>query len=133
MGGSSYAAPKLFQRFAIFFENRGFIRFGTPILTPSACEGTSTLFGTQYFDEKSLSHSIRTTLRREVRSHGFRQDLCLWPDVSRRKIQDAQASDRVLDGRARSGLCRPRGQHALWESNSSNTSFKPWFLKGLQN
>ncbi len=36
-----------------FFESKGFIRFDAPILTPSACEGTSTLFGTQYFDEKA--------------------------------------------------------------------------------
>lgn len=36
-----------------FFDQRGFIRFDAPILTPSACEGTSTLFGTQYFDEKA--------------------------------------------------------------------------------
>lgn len=36
-----------------FFDNRGFIRFDAPILTPSACEGTSTLFGTQYFDDKA--------------------------------------------------------------------------------
>ena len=36
-----------------FFDDRGFIRFDAPILTPSACEGTSTLFGTNYFDEKA--------------------------------------------------------------------------------
>jgi asparaginyl-tRNA synthetase len=36
-----------------FFDNRGFIRFDAPILTPSACEGTSTLFSTNYFDEKA--------------------------------------------------------------------------------
>jgi asparaginyl-tRNA synthetase len=36
-----------------FFEKNGFIRFDAPILTPSACEGTSTLFGTNYFDEKA--------------------------------------------------------------------------------
>jgi asparaginyl-tRNA synthetase len=37
-----------------FFDNQGFTRFDAPILTPSACEGTSTLFGTQYFDEKAF-------------------------------------------------------------------------------
>ncbi|MGZ3708061.1 MAG: asparagine--tRNA ligase [Bdellovibrionota bacterium] len=37
-----------------FFDNQGFIRFDAPILTPSACEGTSTLFGTNYFDEKAF-------------------------------------------------------------------------------
>ncbi|MFZ9594837.1 MAG: asparagine--tRNA ligase [Bdellovibrionia bacterium] len=36
-----------------FFDQQGFIRFDAPILTPSACEGTSTLFSTQYFDEKA--------------------------------------------------------------------------------
>ncbi len=37
-----------------FFDSRGFIRFDAPILTPSACEGTSTLFSTPYFDEKAF-------------------------------------------------------------------------------
>ena len=29
-----------------FFDDNGFIRFDAPILTPSSCEGTSTLFST---------------------------------------------------------------------------------------
>lgn len=33
-----------------FFDNNGFTLTDTPILTPSACEGTSTLFATDYFD-----------------------------------------------------------------------------------
>ena len=33
-----------------FFDNNGFTLADTPILTPSACEGTSTLFSTDYFD-----------------------------------------------------------------------------------
>lgn len=36
-----------------FFDSRGFVLFDAPILTPSACEGTTTLFETQYFDEKA--------------------------------------------------------------------------------
>lgn len=36
-----------------FFDKRGFIRFDAPVLTPSACEGTSTLFETEYFEEKA--------------------------------------------------------------------------------
>lgn len=34
-----------------YFNDRGYILFDSPILTPSACEGTSNLFGTKYFDE----------------------------------------------------------------------------------
>ncbi|MGK5089227.1 asparagine--tRNA ligase [Bdellovibrionota bacterium FG-2] len=37
-----------------FFDKKGFVRFDAPILTPSACEGTSTLFSTPYFDEKAF-------------------------------------------------------------------------------
>lgn len=33
-----------------FFDNKGFILVDSPILTPAACEGTSTLFETDYFD-----------------------------------------------------------------------------------
>jgi asparaginyl-tRNA synthetase len=34
-----------------FFNGRGFILCDTPIFTPAACEGTSTLFPVQYFDD----------------------------------------------------------------------------------
>jgi asparaginyl-tRNA synthetase len=33
-----------------FFDERGFTLMDSPILTPAACEGTSTLFETSYFD-----------------------------------------------------------------------------------
>ena len=34
-----------------WLDNNGFINIDTPILTPAACEGTTTLFETPYFDE----------------------------------------------------------------------------------
>ena len=36
-----------------FFYHRDFVLIDSPILTPNACEGTSTLFETPYFDEKA--------------------------------------------------------------------------------
>ncbi|MBO8131743.1 MAG: asparagine--tRNA ligase [Candidatus Marinimicrobia bacterium] len=36
-----------------FFDSRGFILADTPIFTPSACEGTTTLFETEYFGRKA--------------------------------------------------------------------------------
>lgn len=33
-----------------FFNNKGFVLIDSPILTPAACEGTTTLFETEYFD-----------------------------------------------------------------------------------
>jgi asparaginyl-tRNA synthetase len=41
-----------------FFDDRGFTLTDSPIFTPNACEGTSTLFQTKYFDEMAyLSQS----------------------------------------------------------------------------
>src|SRR5438132_5226981 len=36
-----------------FFDERGFTLTDPPILTPAACEGTSTLFEVDYFDDKA--------------------------------------------------------------------------------
>ncbi|MEZ6013921.1 MAG: asparagine--tRNA ligase [Planctomycetota bacterium] len=36
-----------------FFDNEDFILVDSPVFTPSACEGTSTLFEVGYFDEKA--------------------------------------------------------------------------------
>jgi len=36
-----------------FFDDRGFTLVDTPIFTPAACEGTTTLFEVGYFDEKA--------------------------------------------------------------------------------
>ena len=36
-----------------YFNGRGFILCDTPIFTPAACEGTSTLFPVQYFDDNT--------------------------------------------------------------------------------
>src|SRR5437773_7777621 len=36
-----------------FFDERGFTLTDPPILTPAACEGTSTLFPVDYFDEQA--------------------------------------------------------------------------------
>lgn len=36
-----------------FFDDRGFICMDTPIFTPAACEGTTTLFDVDYFGDKA--------------------------------------------------------------------------------
>ncbi len=41
-----------------FFDNQGFICADTPILTPAACEGTTTLFKVEYYEQEAyLSQS----------------------------------------------------------------------------
>lgn len=41
---------ELVQSIRDFMYENGFVLFDTPIFTPNACEGTSTLFSTDYFD-----------------------------------------------------------------------------------
>ena len=41
---------EIIQAIRDYMYNNGFILFDTPIFTPNACEGTSTLFATDYFD-----------------------------------------------------------------------------------
>jgi asparaginyl-tRNA synthetase len=36
-----------------FFDNRGFVLLDAPVFTPAACEGTTTLFETEYFGSKA--------------------------------------------------------------------------------
>ena len=99
-----------------FFNGEGFILADTPIFTPAACEGTSTLFPVQYFeDAHGVPHPERAALQRSQR-HGARQGLLLRADVPRREEQDAPSPHRVLDGRARDGLCRPRRRDRRWPS-----------------
>lgn len=45
---------EIIRAIAEYFDNLGFIRFDAPILTPNSCEGTSTLFSTEYFEEEAF-------------------------------------------------------------------------------
>ncbi|OGD30367.1 MAG: asparagine--tRNA ligase [Candidatus Aminicenantes bacterium RBG_13_63_10] len=61
-----------------FFDSRKFRLMDTPILTPSACEGTTTLFETQYFDQKAyLSQSGQ--LYNEATAMAFGKVYCFGP------------------------------------------------------
>jgi len=55
-----------------FFHQEGFKKIDTPILTPNACEGTTTLFGVDYFDlgKAYLSQSGQLYLEAAIFSAG---------------------------------------------------------------
>ncbi|MBN2245642.1 MAG: asparagine--tRNA ligase [Candidatus Aminicenantes bacterium] len=61
-----------------FLDHRGFRLMDTPILTPSACEGTTTLFQTRYFDQNAyLSQSGQ--LYNEATAMAFGKVYCFGP------------------------------------------------------
>ena len=67
-----------------FFDNRGFICVDTPIFTPNACEGTTTLFETDYFgDTAYLTQSGQ--LYNEANAAAFRKVYCFGPTLRAEK------------------------------------------------
>lgn len=61
-----------------FFDNNGFILCDTPVFTPAACEGTTTLFEVGYFDEKAyLTQSGQ--LYNEATAAAFGKVYCFGP------------------------------------------------------
>lgn len=61
-----------------FFDDRGFTLVDSPIFTPNACEGTTTLFETNYFDEKAyLTQSGQ--LYSEATAAAFGKVYCFGP------------------------------------------------------
>ena len=80
-----------------FFDERGFILIDTPIFTPNACEGTTTLFQTQYFDQVAyLAQSGQ--LYGEAAAAAFGKIYCFGPTFRAEKIKDSSTSHGVLDG-----------------------------------
>lgn len=61
-----------------YFDDRGFTLIDTPIFTPNACEGTTTLFETEYFDQKAyLTQSGQ--LYNEATAAAFGKVYCFGP------------------------------------------------------
>ena len=64
--------------FRDFMDGEGFLLVDSPIFTPSACEGTSTLFETQYFDHRAyLTQSGQ--LYQEAAALAFGRTYCFGP------------------------------------------------------
>ncbi len=61
-----------------FFDDRGFLLIDAPIFTPNACEGTTTLFETEYFGQKAyLTQSGQ--LYSEATAAAFGRVYCFGP------------------------------------------------------
>jgi asparaginyl-tRNA synthetase len=62
-----------------WFDTHGFINMDTPILTPAACEGTTTLFETPYFDEGMAYLAQSGQLYNEANIFAFGKVYCFGP------------------------------------------------------
>jgi asparaginyl-tRNA synthetase len=62
-----------------FFNARGFILADTPIFTPAACEGTTTLFPAQYFDDQTAFLTQSGQLYNEANAMALGRVYCFGP------------------------------------------------------
>ena len=62
-----------------FYDGRGFVLVDSPILTPAACEGTSTLFETDYFDLGKAYLTQSGQLYAEAGAMAFGKVYCFGP------------------------------------------------------
>jgi len=62
-----------------FFDNDGFTLCDTPIFTPAACEGTTTLFEVNYFDDEKAYLTQSGQLYNEATAAAFGKVYCFGP------------------------------------------------------
>ena len=62
-----------------FFNERGFILADTPIFTPAACEGTTTLFPVQYFEDETAYLTQSGQLYNEANAMALGRVYCFGP------------------------------------------------------
>jgi len=62
-----------------FFNSRGFVLADTPIFTPAACEGTSTLFPVKYFEDETAYLTQSGQLYNEANAMALGRVYCFGP------------------------------------------------------
>jgi asparaginyl-tRNA synthetase len=62
-----------------YFDDRGFLLVDSPIFTSNACEGTSTLFATDWFDGRKAYLSQSGQLYQEAAAMAFGKSYCFGP------------------------------------------------------
>ena len=62
-----------------YFDDHGFTLLDTPIFTPAACEGTTTLFEVNYFDDQKVFLTQSGQLYNEATAMAFGKVYCFGP------------------------------------------------------
>jgi len=62
-----------------YFDSHGFVLVDAPIFTPAACEGTSTLFEVDYFDDEKVYLTQSGQLYGEATAAAFGKTYCFGP------------------------------------------------------
>ena len=82
-----------------FFDGNGFKLMDSPILTPNACEGTSTLFETEYFDLGNAYLSQSGQLYAEASALALGRVYTFGPAFRAERSKTRKHLTEFLDGR----------------------------------
>ena len=96
-----------------FFDERGFTLVDAPIFTPNACEGTSTLFETKYFDEGKAYLTQSGQLYSEAGAVAFGKVYCFGPTFRAEKSKTGVTSPS-------SGWSSRRSPSWTWKATCSS-------------
>ena len=75
-----------------YFDSHGFILVDTPIFTPAACEGTTTLFEVNYFDDEKAYLTQSGQLYNEANAMAFGKVYCSDPPSALKNPRPAATS-----------------------------------------
>ncbi len=70
---------ELIQQIHSFFQKENFLHIDAPILTPNSCEGTSSLFSVDFFDQDQVYLSQSGQLYMEAAAAAYGKVYCLGP------------------------------------------------------
>ena len=94
-----------------YFNSRGFILADTPIFTPSACEGTTTLFPVQYFDDNTAYLTQSGQLYNEANAMALGRVYCFGPTFRAEKSKTRRHLTEFWMVEPESGLRHARRRH----------------------
>jgi asparaginyl-tRNA synthetase len=87
--GNPARPPRGDQRRPRLLQRRGFILADTPIFTPAACEGTTTLFPVQYFEDTTAYLTQSGQLYNEANAMALGRVYCFGPTFRAEKSRRA--------------------------------------------
>ena len=88
---------ELIQNIHRFFQKEGFLHIDAPVLAAHACEGTSSLFSVNFFDQDSVYLSQSGQMYMEAAAAAYGKVYCFGPTFRAEKSSTPPSSSGVLD------------------------------------
>ncbi len=92
-----------------YFDSHGFMLVDTPIFTPAACEGTTTLFEVDYFEDEKVYLTQSGQLYNEATCAAFGKTYCFGPTFRAEKSKTRRHLTEFW-------MVEPEMAYAIWKT-----------------